>query len=618
MRYLGNKASLVGFIQQVIEKHGIEGEVFADLFAGTAAVGDYFKDRYSIISNDFMYYSYVISKGKLENGTTSEFSTFQKKYGENIFTWLNRQDYTPDESYFVYQNYTPAGNRMFFSEENGIRIDGIRQSIEVLYQEQTLSESEYFFLLASLLGCVNQVSNTSGTYEAFFKFWEFRSKKTLELTPLECHETQETEHCHTIYQCDTNQLIRRIRGDIAYIDPPYTVTQYSAAYHVLETIARYDEPVVRGITGRRVHHREISFYSRKNEAKDQFEDLLRQLDFRHVLISYSNQGLLSLEELTALASLFAVDGTVHIETMPYQEYQNHRSSQKGNGDPLNEVILYFEKDREPVKSPLNYPGSKDTIFPLLYRELPYHIGTFVDVMGGAFNVGVNIPATKEVVYNDYNPFVFEMIQLLLKTDKEELISAVEQTIADFSLEKAGKKEYLALRKHYNKKEKTPLNLFVLHMYAFQNMIRFNNSYKFNTPVGNSGYNQDLEQRIRCFTPRTKQYALLNQDFRSLDWKSFPSDTLFYFDPPYYITKAAYNDGKRGLDGWDETLERELLSILDQLDTWGYQFMLSNVTQHNGKKHTILTNWLSKRDYTVVDMGETGAKYPRVEVLVKNF
>ena len=52
MRYLGNKSRLTNFIEDVIIKYNITGETFADLFSGSGSVGDYFKDRYTILSND--------------------------------------------------------------------------------------------------------------------------------------------------------------------------------------------------------------------------------------------------------------------------------------------------------------------------------------------------------------------------------------------------------------------------------------------------------------------------------------------------------------------------------------------------------------------------------------
>ena len=98
MRYLGSKAKLLNTIEKVIDKYNIEGYTFGDLFAGTSCVGDYFKDRYKIQSNDFLYFSYVISKAKLNNSRIPSFSKFTKEYKSNVFDWLNSLEFTPDNN----------------------------------------------------------------------------------------------------------------------------------------------------------------------------------------------------------------------------------------------------------------------------------------------------------------------------------------------------------------------------------------------------------------------------------------------------------------------------------------------------------------------------------------
>ena len=80
MRYLGNKEKLLPFIEKVIDKYNISGTTFADLFSGTCSVGDYFKDRYAILANDFLYYSYIISCAKLKNNKIPKFRRFRKIY----------------------------------------------------------------------------------------------------------------------------------------------------------------------------------------------------------------------------------------------------------------------------------------------------------------------------------------------------------------------------------------------------------------------------------------------------------------------------------------------------------------------------------------------------------
>jgi adenine-specific DNA-methyltransferase len=150
MRYLGNKQRLTSFIENVIHKYNIKGESFADLFSGTCAVGDYFKGRYTIIANDYMYYSKVISDAKILNNKAPSFKKFSEKFGASPYEYFNSKNYKPNKYFFVYQNYSPKGNRKYFTEINAIKIDGIRLDIEEFYKEGILNYKEYVFLLASL------------------------------------------------------------------------------------------------------------------------------------------------------------------------------------------------------------------------------------------------------------------------------------------------------------------------------------------------------------------------------------------------------------------------------------------------------------------------------------
>lgn len=616
MRYLGSKIKLLSAIEEVITENGIVGETFADLFAGTGCVGDYFKDRYQIISNDFLYYSYVMNNARLINERIPTFEKVQEKTGTDVFSWLNSLTFEPDETFFFYHNYTPAGGRMFFTEDNGIKIDGIRQKIEEIYKLGWLSESEYYFLLASMMESITKVSNTSGTYEAFFKFWDSRAEKEFELTPLEINEVPLFAN-NIIYNRDINELVRDISGDIAYLDPPYTVTQYVSAYHMLETLTKYDSPNIKGIGGKRGRGNKNSLYAQRTKAKLIFEDLFRQIQFKHILISYSNQGLVPIDELCELASKFAVDGIVKINHYDYREYQNHRSSNKRNGNNLNEIIIYFEKDMAINKSPINYSGSKDKLVPQIIKSLPANVDVFVDAMGGAFNVGANISAVEKVVYNEINPFVYGLVNWVINTPKDEIIRSVEKKIAEFNMQKSDAKAYKSLRDAYNANP-NPLELFVLHMYSFQNMIRFNSKHQFNTPIGVAGYSEDMKQRLKDFSAKAPVVELTNMDYVKIDWSSYPENTVFYFDPPYYITSAAYNDGRRGMKGWGLNEEVELLNILKMIDNMGYKFILSNVIKHKDKEHTLLIDWIHENNFKIRDAGVSGWRYAKNEVLITNY
>lgn len=616
MRYLGNKEKLLGFIESVIEKHNIQGEVFADFFAGSSAVGDYFKCKYRIIANDVMHFSATISDARISNNEVPGFSAFREHYGASPFEIYNTRTYEPLESHFVHRTYSPRGDRRYFTEENAFRIDGIRLDLEEDYSNGWLNLNEYRFLLASLLESVTRVSNTSGTYQAFFKFWESRSLKPLTLTPIEISIGGDIKHDHRVFCRDANELAREITGDIAYIDPPYTATQYANMYHVLETISRYDYPDTFGKTGRR-RNRTLSAYSNRKIALAEFEDLFRQLDFEHVLVSYSNQAIVPIEDLVALASFFAVDNKVHVEYQAYRNYATNNLSMKNAGEGLKEVIIYFRKNRSVIKSPLNYSGSKDTLIPALTKHMPKHIEVFVDAMGGAGNVAANMVATNRVVYNEVNPRIADIVAMFAFGEPDALISKADALVRKYGLEKKNRDNYIRFRTEYNRRPDA-MKLFVLQIYAFQNMIRLNGSGEMNTPVGNNELNDGTVRRIENFKPRTKSFEIICSSYHQINPASFPPDTLFYFDPPYFITMAEYNDGKRGLNGWDADAESALLDYLLNVDKSGQRFMLSNVMEHKGRTHHLLREWIDSHGFHCSVVGQTGIKYPRTEVVVTNY
>lgn len=613
MRFLGNKTRMLENINSVIEQNNITGKTFCDLFSGSGSVGDYYKEKYNIISNDFLYCLSIISKAKLENKGMPNFNLFKKQFNTDPFSYFNNKTYVSDSQYFITNNYSPKGNRQFFTEENAIKIDGIRIEIEELYKEFIIDAKERNFLIASLLESTMGVSNTSGTYEAYLKKWDKRAFKPFILEPITINETN-TININKIYNLDSNELIRKISGDILYLDPPYTITDYNSAYHLLESIAKYDYPNIGGITGRRKEINEKSKYTRKDQALINLEDIFRQAQFKHIIMSYSTQGLISIDEITKLASKFAKNHNVKVYEFPYKEYKNIRSSKKGEN--LKEIIIYFEKDNEIIKSPLNYTGSKYSIFNEILKVMPKHISTFLDIMGGAFNVGANVVA-EQVIYNEFLPHTFNIIKLLLNTDKQIIINDVENIIEKFNLKKADKESYLKLRDDYNK-TKDIYELFVLHMYCFQNQMRFNSKLEFNSPVGNCSYNETLIERINLFDPKTKNYKLYNLSYDNINYLEYDKNSVFYFDPPYFITSATYNDGKRGFVGWNADEETKLLDYITNLHLNGYKFILSNVLYHNDSQNNLLVEWIKTHNFNVKNIDNVGSKNSRDEVLISNF
>lgn len=269
------------------------------------------------------------------------------------------------------------------------------------------------------------------------------------------------------------------------------------------------------------------------------------------------------------------------------------------------------------ESPLNYSGGKFKILDFIHENLPQDIDTFYDVFGGGFNVGSNIFNCKKVVYNDYNNYVFALVKKLWESDYESVLRHIENRVEEFGLA-YGSDSYYEMRKHYNSKrpeDRDPLDLYVLILFGFQHQIRFNKKHDFNNPVGKSGLNESIKEKLINFGKRDdRDFEFINQDFRKFSTFNFSKDDLVYCDPPYLITSAAYNDGgKRGFDGWDEKIEKEFLSLLSELNSNGVRFMLSNVIYHKDKKNEILSDWIESNNFKVKTLDSK-----RKEILVINY
>ena len=237
-------------------------------------------------------------------------------------------------------------------------------------------------------------------------------------------------------------------------------------------------------------------------------------------------------------------------------------------------------------------------------------------MGGAFNVGVNIVA-QDIIYNEFLPHTYYIIKMLLEKDKDEILRKVNEIIQLYGLQKAEKESYIKLRNHYNQ-TKDIYELFVLHMYCFQNQMRFNSKMEFNTPIGNCSFNESLVERICAFIPKTIDVRLFNKSYAELDLKTLDKDSVFYFDPPYFITSATYNDGKRGFVGWNADEETKLLDYIADLDSRGFKFILSNVIYHNDETNHLLAEWIKTHKYNIKNIDNVGSKNSRDEVLITNF
>lgn len=333
MNYIGSKKRLLPFIKETIlsktEYENKEDIIFADLFAGTGIVGAAFREEgFKVISNDIQYYSYVINKHLLQ--TTDETQ-------EELFKQLNSLNGVEG---FIYNNYCmgSGSERNYFTDYNGQKCDHIRLEIERLRKENLISSEIYFYLLASLLESIDKVANTASIYGAFLKQIKRSASKNLQFEPLPIIKGQKGE----VYNMDVVDLLDIIEGDILYLDPPYNGRQYASNYHLLETIAKYDNPVIKGKTGLRNYENQKSDFCSKRKVKNAFKQLIEKAKFKHIFLSYNNEGLVSLEEIK---ELFSEYGKYEVFSTDYKRFKADSDlNRKYKANSTIEYLHYLQKD----------------------------------------------------------------------------------------------------------------------------------------------------------------------------------------------------------------------------------------------------------------------------------
>ena len=332
MNYIGSKYKLCqSFIPETIKSvcgNDLSKKVFCDLFAGTGIVGRTFKTlTKKVIANDLEYYSYVINKNYIENHVDIP---NKKEYIDE----LNNTELVTDG--FIFKNYClgGSGERQFFSDYNGKKIDTIRKKINIWKKKLKISSNLYYYLLCSLLECADKVANTASVYGAYLKHLKSSAKKELVLVGA---DYQINDNEHVVYNEDANELIMKIEGDILYLDPPYNHRQYGANYHLLNTIAEYKTFTPKGKTGLRDYNK--SKYCSAATVEKEFENLIKNAKFKYIFLSYNNEGIMSLDVIKSIMSKY---GHYDLVKTAYQRFKAD-SNRVNKADSTVEYLHILEK-----------------------------------------------------------------------------------------------------------------------------------------------------------------------------------------------------------------------------------------------------------------------------------
>ena len=266
-----------------------------------------------------------------------------------------------------------------------------------------------------------------------------------------------------------------------------------------------------------------------------------------------------------------------------------------------------------IRSPLFYVGDKYKLMPQLRELFPETIDDYIEPFVGGGSSFLNTEA-KRYYLNDLDSWIIRIHKELNKyIGKEEtFLSKLYELIDEYGLTctyrgidvpegyrqkyiktyfaRANKEAYLKLRDDFNKNQEDILRLYLLLIYGFNHMIRFNAAGDFNLPVGNVDFNKNVYNAIHNYLSVCENKKL---SFFSLDYKEFlkkvklSKQSYVYLDPPYLISFSEYNKF------WSEKEERELYSLLDDLNKRGIRFGITNLVRHKGNTNEILAEWSKK-------------------------
>jgi adenine-specific DNA-methyltransferase len=342
-RYIGTKTQIIDALCQKIADIVGPGACVADLMCGTATVSAALRQLgYRVIANDVMTYSYHHARVMLFFTAEPDFAgaeRFVEEFGSRDRTSLlalspyermiSALGGVPSEQGYFWREFSPAGkpknsdrSRNYFSPHNAAKVDGIRKCIRQLRNDSRITELEHSLLLHDLIMAANDVANIAGTYGHYLSELRGRSKTELVMQPTVLLTLDDAGQ-HAVTRGYAEEVAPDIECDLCYIDPPYMKRQYAANYHVLETLAREDEPEAVGASGLRPWRDQYSDFCTKTRIREAFAKVLSRMQCHHFLVSYSEDGLLALEELEAL---FAGFGAVQTTALSNKRFKSNNSS----------------------------------------------------------------------------------------------------------------------------------------------------------------------------------------------------------------------------------------------------------------------------------------------------
>ncbi len=358
-RYIGSKDKLADIIISEIKSTKKGATHIIDLMAGTGLFSLALRENgFQVSAVDVMTYSFHHLNVHLFLGEAPSFmgieaiKGIEKFHTQNLFSGSNYEtvlnylnNLKPIEGFF-YKEFSPEGeptnaskSRKYFSSKNAAKIDAIRKEIKSLRKKDLITEYEHSLLLHDLIMAANDIANIAGTYGHYLSKFVKRAEDPISLYPSFFSNVGKLSG-HKVFRGYAEDVAKELKGDVCYIDPPYIKRQYAANYHILETIAREDEPDAIGESGLRPWRDQYSNFCSKMKIRSSFDKILTQINCDDFLISYSEDGLLPIDDLISFLSGY---GKVVKKDIKYKRFKSRTDVVK-KGATLNEYLIHLHRN----------------------------------------------------------------------------------------------------------------------------------------------------------------------------------------------------------------------------------------------------------------------------------
>lgn len=301
------------------------------------------------------------------------------------------------------------------------------------------------------------------------------------------------------------------------------------------------------------------------------------------------------------------------------------------------------ENKNTIRSPFFYVGDKYKLMPQLKQLMPKNIEQYIEPFVGGGSSFLNSKGTSYML-NDVDSYVIELHKQIgsYAGNKEELFEGLFDIVDSYGLScsyrgicvpeemkkkyvktyysKYNKDAYIRMRKDFNANKDDFLRLYLLLIYGFNHMIRFNGKGDFNLPVGNVDFNNNVYQALNNYLEFVGEHEIefFNMDYISfLEKIKFGKNSYVFLDPPYLISMSEYNKL------WNDKKEDELCEYLDLLNDRGIKFGITNLLAHKGKVNQRFLEWSKKYcAYDVksnyISFNDNTIKADSQEVFVTNY